>query len=780
MNKALRAALVALALVGGTIVATASPATAATYTVTSSACLGPGTLADAISQANANPGADTINLTVNVDDWYLASCGLPANRRMPVRITGAVTINGNGHSILSSSTWIAGDGSVNNTTICPKNQPGVMFLSDPSGGFEIGAPSTDNTGVDVTINDLTMDGLLNMAVVNDKATLKLDAVQGKNIMDTRSCNNAAIEAGDGAGLTVTDSKFSKLFNWAPTIGAAGVGVISGGGAANLTISKSSFENNLDAGAVMWLGNASSTVNIVSSQFANSGGVSIIGGPGPVTANIVNSAFGFSNFYPPDHIVASGDATVNLTASTISASSSKCEGQTYQGQCAEPYGVLGVEGGGVINLVQSAVGVADPDGATRPNDVVAGGTGFTADASSYVSPVAVQDAAALQTKFSQPSLITGTPALPTIADPAYYDTFVSSVTPLLGTSGTPGVLLDVIADSTCGGANKLVNPIDASCITQDVFGNSRWDTGNSKRNIGAVQLSLSPHIQVTAIGDQFVSVGWTQPLNPESGNITGYGLFYRPVGSGSWTRIDISGPTTLNKKVTGLTNGTAYEFKVVGVNVVGDGPDSNTVVGTPLGTIATPAPTATPSTGTVSLTWPVPNAGGRSIASYSVVYRPYGSSTWISGGTVTSPSATVSGLTNGQKYEFGVSAIASDGTSSDLGTTTGTPSTVLPLRIKGARPASSSLPKSGRTRVVGSATTSSAGRVKTTVRCRVTSTSGRGDMGFCTYTVRSNGRVTVTTLGHRGVVVTVTQQAVPKKGKTGYTSSAKWVRSWRAR
>ena len=160
--------------------------------------------------------------------------------------------------------------------------------------------------------------------------------------------------------------------------------------------------------------------------------------------------------------------------------------------------------------------------------------------------------------------------------------------------------------------------------------------------------------------------------------------------------------------------------------------------------------------------------------------PYGSSTWISGGTVTSPSATVSGLTNGQKYEFGVSAIASDGTSSDLGTTTGTPSTVLPLRIKGARHASSSLPKSGRTRVVGSATTSSAGRVKTTVRCRVTSTSGRGDMGFCTYTVRSNGRVTVTTLGHRGVVVTVTQQAVPKKGKTGYTSSAKWVRSWRTR
>ena len=165
--------------------------------------------------------------------------------------------------------------------------------------------------------------------------------------------------------------------------------------------------------------------------------------------------------------------------------------------------------------------------------------------------------------------------------------------------------------------------------------------------------------------QFVSVGWTQPLNPGSGDITGYGLFYRPVGNGSWTRIDIGGPTTLNKKVTGLTNGTAYEFKVVGVNVVGDGPDSNTVVGTPLGTIATPAPTATPSTGTVSLTWPVPNAGGRSIASYSVVYRPYGSSTWISGGTVTSPSATVSGLPNGQKYEFVVSAIATDGTSSEL-------------------------------------------------------------------------------------------------------------------
>lgn len=783
MNKALFAILATLGVLGGALVATASPAAASTFTVTSSDCLGPGTLADAISQANSNPGADTINLTVDVTGWYLSGCNLPQGKRMPVRITDAVSINGNAHSIKSAPSWIAGDGSVNNTSMCPKNLPGVIFMTDPSGGFEIGTTGTDNTGVDVTITDLTMDGLLNMAVVNDKATLVLDAVRGKNIMDTRSCNNPAIEAGDSASITMRDSKISNSFNWARTVGAAGVGVIAGGDAADLTISKSTFENNVDAGAVTWSGKSGSTVNIVSSQFANSGGISIIGGPGPVTANVVNTALGFSNFYPADHVVASGNATINLHATTISAAQSKCEGQTYQGQCAGPYGVLGTESGGTINLLQAAVGVADPGAATAPDDVVAGGSGFTADAASYVSPVAVQNAAALKTKFSQPSLLTDPPALPTITDPEYYDTFVSSVTPLLGTVGTPGVLLDVVADSNCSppnDTNKLINPIDSACITEDVFGNSRWDTGNNKRNVGAVQLSLSPHIQVVSTGNQSVTVGWTQPLNPGSGNITGYGLFYRPVGSGSWTRIDISGATNLSKQVTGLTNGTPYEFKVVGVNIVGDGPDSNTVVGTPLGPIATPAPKATPGSGTVSLTWPIPNGSGHSIASYSVVYRAYGSSTWLSGGTFTSPSSSISGLTNGQKHEFGVTAVAADGTSSSLGTTTATPTKVLPLRIKGARASSSALPKSGRTRVVGSATTSSAGRVKTTVRCRVSSAAGRGDMPFCTYRVGSNGRVTVNTLGYSGVSVTVTQQAVPKKGKQGYSASAKWTRTWRTR
>lgn len=782
MTKTIGAAATVLALAAGAIVVTAAPAAAATtYHVTSSACLGPGTLVDAIGKANANPGADIIKLDVAVTDWYLGDCKLPSGRTLAARITGPVTIDGQGKSITSMAQWLSPDGSLNNKSRCPSRVHGVIFLQDPSGGFEIGTPSADNTNVQVTLKNLTMDGLLSAAVVNNKASLTLEGVTLNNILDTRGCSQAPIEVQSGANLSVSASRFTNNWNWAPVFGAVASGVIQGGSAGNLAVQNSLFQNNNDSGAITWSGAAGSKVNIVTNQFFASQGISIIGDPGPVTAKIVNTAIGFIGFYPASHIVASGNAAVTLQASTVAADTSVCDSKSIEGPCLSPLGVLGTEGGGTIALQQSAVGVADPGDSLKPADVVADGAGFTADAQSYVTPVPVQDAAALQAKFAQPGLLTDPPALPTINDPEYYGSAAAQVTPLLGTQQHPGVLLDVIPDATCTApfdANKLINPIDQTCITKDALGNDRWDTGNSKRNIGAVQLSLAPHLTLVRTGNQLVEVKWTRPLDPQSGPVTGYGLLYRPTGSvGPWTRINVTGPNTLGKVVTGLTNGTKYDFEVVGVNVIGDGPPSNVVQGTPLGGIGTPVPKPTQGNAKVTLTWPTPTLGGHTLAGYSVVYRPKGSVTWLKAGTVTAPRITVTGLRNGTTYQFGVTAMATDNAVSKLGVANAVPYAVLPLRITGARPATSPLPRSGTTTVVAASSTLPQGSVHTFVRCTATR-SLRGDLRNCTFKVAATGAVTVTTYGRSGVTVTVTQQAMPNAGQAvGYHASAPWSRTW---
>ena len=99
-------------------------------------------------------------------------------------------------------------------------------------------------------------------------------------------------------------------------------------------------------------------------------------------------------------------------------------------------------------------------------------------------------------FGQPSLLTGSPGLPVD---------VISTSPLIEvTPGMPqatypyadGVLIGVVPDAD--GANRLINPIDMSTITVDVYGYAR--TTNGLRNAGAVEvLQTVPEIGLGSFG-----------------------------------------------------------------------------------------------------------------------------------------------------------------------------------------------------------------------------------------------------------------------------------------
>lgn len=83
-------------------------------------------------------------------------------------------------------------------------------------------------------------------------------------------------------------------------------------------------------------------------------------------------------------------------------------------------------------------------------------------------------------------------------------------------------------------------------------------------------------------------------------------------------------------------------------------------------------------GQAVLTWLAPaSTGGAAISSYTVRYRPLGASTWSVFGTTANLTATVTGLTNSQAYEFAVAATNSVGTGALSGAVQSTPVAATP-------------------------------------------------------------------------------------------------------
>lgn len=583
MTLAARAATCTFILAA--LMITASVSTLAdTFSVTASSCQGAGSITEAIEAANTNPGADTIEFDagLTVTGITSGSCGISTigdpGLFYLATVSGELTINGNGAVLQGSPAWVTADGLTNVTGLCPGDLVGAEIAAEAPGFLRV------ETGSNVTINDLTVEDLSAVLGLRGGSSATLNNMTARRINDWyRDCSRSAIEVNAGdATITVSESRFEQIQNTEPTAGSPGgtvfrgSNIISGTGA--LTVEDTEFRSALNA--IQWSGSA----NIVSSQFVFSGWVNAYG---TGTMNIVNSAFQTrSSPTEGDSIRASGGAVVNLVSSSLSTVTSDC----LTG-CISGVGAVVAVGGATINFTESALGVGLPDATEKILRVDTGGL-ITADANTWIQPVTVQNAADLQAITGQPSLLTEHPGLPNIFVGS--DLFPQAVTPLLGTTAMPGLLIDAIPDAN--GANQLLSPIDNSPITTDVFGNPRVD-GNGTRTIGAIQVTLAPHTAVTATGSNGANVSWSRPKDPDPAKpITGYGVIVEPTdGSAAPIRIDVSGANTLSTILTGLTPGTEYRVSVVGVNVDGDGPPSNVVVFSTDDRSSAPAATPVPAT-----------------------------------------------------------------------------------------------------------------------------------------------------------------------------------------
>ena len=190
--------------------------------------------------------------------------------------------------------------------------------------------------------------------------------------------------------------------------------------------------------------------------------------------------------------------------------------------------------------------------------------------------------------------------------------------------------------------------------------------------GGIKPPGAPTGVSAAPGNGQATVSWSAPASNGGGPVT----LYTVTGSPGGRTCVTSGTSSCT--VTGLANGTAYNFTVVASNVAGPGPSS--AASNPVTPARPPdAPTAVSATGgngraTVSWTAPVSN-GGATVTGYRVTGSP-GGQTCVTSGT---SSCVVTGLANGTGYTFTVVASNAIGT----GPASQASNTVVPVGPPGA-------------------------------------------------------------------------------------------------
>ncbi len=126
-------------------------------------------------------------------------------------------------------------------------------------------------------------------------------------------------------------------------------------------------------------------------------------------------------------------------------------------------------------------------------------------------------------------------------------------------------------------------------------------------------------------DGYVALSWTAPASDGGAPLLGYLVDIGTSVTGPWTAANgtcapsrTSSTTSTSCNATGLTNGTAYYFRVAATNDAGTGSALVSSVVTPVGSPDTPAaPTANGGLSSITVTWAAPATNGSAITGYRV-------------------------------------------------------------------------------------------------------------------------------------------------------------------
>jgi len=144
------------------------------------------------------------------------------------------------------------------------------------------------------------------------------------------------------------------------------------------------------------------------------------------------------------------------------------------------------------------------------------------------------------------------------------------------------------------------------------------------------------------GNAQVALSWSSPVSNGGAVTVDYVVQFSSNSGSTWTTFADGTSTATSATVTGLTNGTAYVFRVAAVNAVGTGAYSSTASATPINLSVPGVPTnASLSNGgacnEVYVSWQPPASdGGSPIIGYRVIGA---AQYWGACGTALYPSVT---------------------------------------------------------------------------------------------------------------------------------------------
>ena len=200
--------------------------------------------------------------------------------------------------------------------------------------------------------------------------------------------------------------------------------------------------------------------------------------------------------------------------------------------------------------------------------------------------------------------------------------------------------------------------------------TRWHRAIPFGPIGVPQ-----NVSVTA-GVGTISVVWQPPPASAGDTPTGYTVQWKRSTDNDtqWQRA--TGATSPHE-ISGLENGTTYNVRVRTVVNLNSGRPS-----TPVDAIPNTIPDVptnvrvTPANESLRVSWPAPFDGGSPITAYTVQWTDSGGTFGTNEDTTTSPSFTITGLTNGDEYDVRVIATNVNGSSEPSAVVSGIPAVVI--------------------------------------------------------------------------------------------------------
>ena len=190
---------------------------------------------------------------------------------------------------------------------------------------------------------------------------------------------------------------------------------------------------------------------------------------------------------------------------------------------------------------------------------------------------------------------------------------------------------------------------------------------------------APQNPTATSGDGELQIAWSAPADNGGAAVLTYRLRWKDADDASFASGDVilTGADTTTATITGLTNRETYDVEIAAQNSEGFGAAA-TLQATPAVPPGAPQnPTATPGNARLQVAWTAPaDNGGAAITNYRLRWKLASAAAFAPGDTRTVgavTSATITGLTNGSRYDVEIAAKNSAGFGA-VATAQGTPRT----------------------------------------------------------------------------------------------------------